>query len=427
MYSLKIVPPNSTEEIDVTHRVIRGGLGTVKQKIESSDFVVGRFSYDSMKIKLFNEDGEFSIGGRFFPVGGGYTQVNLSFTDGDGNSYRSFSGIAEEMGIAEEEEKKTVQILVVSLDSIINKTLVPAGLIANGTTLRNALFQILNRPPINKLLNISLDNIDLGISDLVIENGEWFSLKSGKQALDPILLASSTFAYVDRFGNYVIRPRVITAPRPRKVFYLAGDKRQLGPVLLSLKKINSGINRVFNKVEVNGQEYVDPPSVDFYGLRPRGAASVPFIRDENVSAAIARELVNDFRHARDEMQATVLSKDVQDIEMGTLVRLDIRPIIKNPVYEKLPDLYGQGKYGKAKYPYEVGKFISREIVWMVYDKIERPEQFTAILKLRRYGKTFGDEVIIEDIYGSGIYDVSRYSQQGLTYGEAVYDEDTYSL
>ena len=70
MYSLFIRPPAGAET-NITHRVIRGGLGVVKHRIESSDFVAGNFSYDSIRIGLINDDGAFSVGGEYFPSGGG--------------------------------------------------------------------------------------------------------------------------------------------------------------------------------------------------------------------------------------------------------------------------------------------------------------------------------------------------------------------
>ena len=416
MYSLFIRPPAGAET-NITHRVIRGGLGVVKHRIESSDFVAGNFSYDSMRIGLINDDGAFSVGGEYFPSGGGYTRIILRYLASNGITTVAFEGIVEEMAIQEDERRYTVKVEVLSLDAIINKTIVPAGLIRNGTTFRNAFLAILNRKPITDFINVNLSNLNLMYDD-TIDNGEWFSRRDGKTAIDLLLIASGTYAYVDKNKNYIIRPRVLENKTPVKTFYAAHDMRRLSPIVLSTKQINSGINRVFNKVAVNEEVYTDDTSIDFYGLKDRGDITMPFITDPLKSFAIAENLILEFRYAKTEMQIDVLAEAVQNLEVGSVVKLDLKKLIYSPT--KLPSLYGQGIYGQGLYNYEIGKFISRNIVWTIYDKMESPEKLTATLKLRRYGRDAGGDFVVEDIYGEALYGESRYSGAGLTYGEALY-------
>ena len=418
MYSLSILPPVGGE-VDITHRVIRGGLGNVKQRIESSDFVAGNFSYDSMRIQLINDDGAFSVGGEYFPGGGGYTRIMLRHISGDGNMVDAFSGLVEEMSIKEDERRYTVKMEVLSLDSIINKTIIPAGAVRDGVTFRNGLMAILDRRPIIDYININLNNIMLQY-DGIINNGEWFSLRDGKTAIDLLLIASGAFAYVDKNRNYIVSPRILADKTPGKTFYAAHDMRRRSPVVLAAKQINSGINRVFNKVAVNDEVYTDDISIDYYGLKDRGTISMPFITSRLSSYAIAQNLILEFRYAKTEMQVDVLAADVQSLEVGQVIKLDIRKLVF-AAEGKLPGLYGQGIFGRGKYNYETGKFISRNIIWTIYDKIEAPEKLTATLKLRRYGRAIGDEIVFEDIYGEALYDEGRYTVQGLIYEEGLYN------
>ena len=424
MYRLTLTPPGG-RELDITDRLIAGGLGQVKQRIESSDYVVGSFVYDSMRISLVNSDGRFSEGGEHFPHGGGRTHVRLRHTNAaTGVTTTAFQGLVEEMSIKEDERRYTVKLEVLSLDSIINKTIIPAGEVRDGITFRNAMFEILNRAPINQFLNIDIANI-MPLFDGIVDNGEWFSNRSAKEAMDSLLIAGGCYAYTDRSGNYIVRPRAIpnvAPPAPSRTFYAAHDKRRLTPIILSLRHINSGINRVFNKVRINEQDYSDQNSIDFYGLKDRGTISMPFITSIHTAYNIAQNLVHEFRFAKGEMLIDVLAADVQRLEVGQVLKIDVRKLVTFP---GLPALYGQAKYSTAKYGYEKGKIVPRQLVWTIYDKIEAPEKLTAVLKLRQYGRESGDNIVIEDVYNEARYGQGRYTGEGLRYGEAVYDRAIY--
>ena len=278
-------------------------------------------------------------------------------------------------------------------------------------------------PSISELINVSLANISLQFDDIV-DNGEWFSLKNAKEAIDLLLIAGGAYAFVDKSGNYVVRPRARPDNIPVKTFYAAHDERRLSPIVLAAKAINTGANRIFNRAEVNGRVSVDQISIDHYGLKDRGEISMPFITSEDTAFAVAENLTHEFGRAKAEMVINVLAADVQNLEVGDVVRLDIKRFSYSAT--KLPDLYGQAEYGEAVYAHEQGQEVTRNIVWTIYDKTEEPEKLTAALKLRRYGREVGDDLILEDVYGEALYDQSRYSALGIRYDEALYDQDFYS-
>lgn len=104
-------------------------------------------------------------------------------------------------------------------------------------------------------------------------------------------------------------------------------------------------------------------------------------------------------------------RDVQDLELTDLVRVDFPSFKYKATGQKLPSLYGSSRYGTAKYGFEQGKEIARTAAWIVYEKTQNPEKMTAVLKLRRYGRVGGDEFLPIHRYGEGVYGGIQYQKE----------------
>ena len=402
---------NYGEEVDVTSD-LSGGLSKIKQSIDNSDFSMGVFSYDSIKLKLNNNHERYSSGFEayetIFPSGRDRAKVRVEFTTEDGDTINSFNGIIDEIATKEDDRNFRISFRILSTDAIIRKHSIPGAQITNGITFRNAIYRILNTNPINRLLNIDLANINLQFDD-IIDDGSWFDSRSAKEAIDLLLLASGSILFVDENLNIIVTQRS-TETEDTKTFFSANHPLRKSPVIFDMKSVNTGVQRIFNSIIVNNVRAIDRASVNFFGLKQRDVIEIPFITNQLTSFAIAQLILMEFRYPREEIQIKVLAKEVQELQLTDIVTIDHPKFVTKAIGQKLLPLYGTAIYGKAKYPRERGRQISRSINWVVYEKNEDPKRFEAILKLRKFGKNFGEEYIPSRRYGFAEYKLSKYGK-----------------
>ena len=395
------------DRFEITDFILKGGLSKIRQAIDTSDYAIGDFVFDSIQLKLHNPNGLFSLNSDRTIFGAGRDRALVTVELEVRNlATVVFNGIVDELGTSEDARKFRINMAVLSTDAIMRKHLIPFDQIRDGVTFRNAMFTILNTPPINSLLNISLDRIIPQFDD-IIDNGTWFTGQSAKTSMDLLLIASGSIMFVDHRLNVHIQARNHQRDEKR-IFYGSAHPLRRTPIILGIKKINSGAQRVFNSITVNGVRIFDQGSIDTYGLQERDELELPFITDRQTAFAIAQVMLHEFRYAREEIEIEVLSADVQDILLTDIVRVVHPKTVLNRYPKKFFDLYGQARYGEATYPQESGHAIPGPISWIVYEKRDNPQQFKATLKLRQYGASPGEEIIASSVYALAVYNRSQY-------------------
>lgn len=397
--------------INVTND-LSGGIPNIKSSIDNSDFSVGIFSYNSIRLKLNNNHERYRYGfsayNSIFPVGRDRAKVTIDFEKDDGDIISIFHGLIDDIATKEDDRRFLITFRVLSVDSIIRKHSIPSAQVTTGMTFKNALYTILNTYPINDLLNVDLNNISVQYDD-IIDNGGWFTSRPAKRAVDLLLLACGSILYVDSNLNIIVRPRNVKEQQ-KEILYGAIHPLRRRPVIYKMRSINTGQQRIFNSILVNNVRVLDQLSVDHYGLKEREPLEIPFIIDPSTSYAIGEIIINEFRFAREELLVTVLSEAAHDLNLTDIVRIDHPRFVTRGLDQKLFDLYGSSLYGQATYPMERGRTIDIGVSWIVYEKRERASRFRTELKLRKFGTSFGDEFIPSNLYAAAEYGESEYAE-----------------
>ena len=411
------------EEVDVTQYVLKNGFKKIEQTIDNSDYVIGAFSYNSINLKLTNHTGLFS-----FPV-----RPNSIFTNTRDRAIVTirfddrivFKGVINEEATKEDIHRATLKLQVLSEDSILRKTYISSGAIPARAKFSDAIRAIFKLSEISAILK--LGNIDV-LVDEEIDDTSALENRSCRDSINDLLNVAGSVMSVSN-SVVTIGPRSTTA-KSRNIVYGDSDALRRRPVIFNIKDYNSGMHRLFNSVSINEHRVIDRGSIEVYVLRERENFEYPFLTDLEKINRVAMNILEEFRYPREEMKVLFLTEEIGDVKLSENLALDFTPLAK-PSGNRLP-LYGSAKYGEGRYPFvNPGPNFPPTVLWTIYEKVERPQDYLTEIKLRRVGRGFGEEFFLPSIFGIGVYGSSVYQEGTLpniaigTYGNARYNSHQY--
>ena len=400
-----------TQNIDLSDYIKQGGIGTIKQDVDNGDYDIGVFTYGSITMRALNLDGRFNdeMDWRsIFPYTRDKAKVLINFLNVDGDVLSSFKGLINEDGTRQDFLKNEVKFKVLSRDSVIRKTKVTGGRITNGSFFSTAIKNILNVPEITSVLNYDETKINVGL-DLEIDDGTWFDNKTTKQALDALMVASSSVMVIEN-NTMVVRTR---QENSGSVFNFYGHGDLFGREnILNIKNFNTGVQRMFNSIVINGREVSDQTLIETYSLRQK-TVDFGFLTDNTKKETVGRNILNEFKVPKIELEIETTTEIAKDLSFFDLVSIDYPYRVKPANDDPLPT-YGVSRYGQAVYPFIQGNMkIRPALAFKVVGLEEKPKDYKTIVKLRNRGTTISDGLFssFATLYGTAIY------------GEAVYQLD----
>lgn len=399
IYPKKIDGTPSSFPVDFT-RYLAGNsaIGKITSSVDNSDFVIGAFSINNCKIKFFNRDGIFSenaSGG--FPYGRDGSLVSIEVGDPYTNSNNRivFQGYVDDIGSKEDPITESFEILVVGVEGRLRKEQMPVNLITGGTLSSQALQLILQDANLRGGGSV---NVELDL-DPTIDNPSVFNGKSRWEAMNRILKIANSYARIQRtYENNSFTENLDLYSRTRKIpsnetvrkFYGPYDNQNdlptaRGPLILSVARWNSGIQRSFNRISFNDESVEDPDYIQIYGLREY-SASDQIITSTEISRAVAANILEKFKNPKQEFEIIVKLADASDISVGDIVQI---------YYPRKNDgknnRVGSSMIGSAQIAKEYGGFaIYQHLGFLVYATEHNLDSFTTKLKLREYGHGVAD-------------------------------------
>lgn len=386
-----------TKDLDITE-FIHENIGSIKREIDSGDYDFGVFVFGAITLNCFNHDGRFSHPHDWrslFRYKRDLAKVSVVFTNTKGEEQIIFSGLINEDATRDDDlpesnfKDATIRFKVLSEDSIFRHVPVAGGAVGAGVLFSTAIKQILNTAAITAVLNFDPDNIKVAM-DLTIDDGEYFSGMSVKEALDELLVASHSVLYIDQNKNIIVSDRT-----ERGALYpLYGENDPLGRGnILEISGYNSGLQRAFSAVEINDTERVRSAFVNEYGYRKK-SITFDFVSDITKCEAIAEMMLDGFSVPRFECTVQVAMDDVMGIDLLERVSID-HPYRFTPAdgQDFIPTL-DTAVIGQTVFPRVSGVLnILPNIIWKVIGIEYRLKDFTAKLKLRQIGTVIGQGYI----------------------------------
>jgi len=384
-------------EIDVSDRIDISGIGNVKRGIDSSDYSVGLFYFSDITVNGFNFNGYFNSPGdsrSIFSVTRDRCKVRVVMenitisreggrvTDAVGVETITFKGLINEEGTRANPEDDKITFKVLALDSVLRTTKIAPGSIANGSLASTALFRIFNTPRVTSILVLLQANLNPDY-DLIIEAAAAFDNMTIKEAIDILLLASNSVAYVNDANEIIVTSRDEKADQP--VFNLYGKSDiHSRENIVTLSNYNEGFHRTFTSINVGGEVVGDNNLAETYGYRNLGVVA-EFLTTPEAKLVVGAIILEEFKTPRLELTVTVPTRDVLNI--NPLDRVSINyPLRVKPADGKFLPVVGATAIGDSSMPLP-SKFGSISILprlaFKVLEVLHSARDFLTTLKLRQ--------------------------------------------
>ncbi|MGR3179918.1 MAG: hypothetical protein ACUZ8E_17900 [Candidatus Anammoxibacter sp.] len=383
-----------TKDIDITDLVSRGGIANLIRQVDDGDFDIGVYTFGHINLRCINYAGKFSEPQDYrsiFRYKRDLAKVDINFFDVDGNEGLRFRGLVNDESTRDDFNSKIVTLRVLSLDSVFRKTIVTGGTVATNNLFSTAVFNILNVTPITTILNLDVANINLDV-DLQIDDGEFFTNLTVKDALGFLMLASNSILIVDSNDNIFVRNRLENdVDNPQHLFFGSGDPDGRENILRVLE-YNTGFHRAFNSINI-GSDFgtVNTVYQPIYGGSQKNL-DIPFITDLTKKQQIADKVIEEFGFPKTEMILETQSQHARQVELLDSISIDYPKQVTPHPGSKLP-FFGQAIAGIAIAPFVSGGFsIKPQFKWKVIAISENPDKMLTAIKVRRAGKGPSDGV-----------------------------------
>lgn len=330
---------NYTGYVEVTSDVIFSSLGSIASSLDSTQYDIGIFRVSNFKISLRNDQGTYSDVGNelsMFKYKRSESLVKITWEIEDDLGpicgiaipelcYLSvetnmFIGLLNDDSLVMDLSKQTVDFMCLGRESILSKTIVPYGSIANGDLYSAVIFALLNQAAVTRLLTVSSLNISCG-TDETIDNISVLQNLTVTDAFNTLLLASNSVLYIKNDTIYV-SPRT-AGSTVAYTFY--GQTSAIGAEnIFNISNIQNGLNKTFNYFTWDSTTLSsdDPSSVGKYGAI-MNKVSFTFCTDNTKRQAILDNLLVEFANPKQQFEiSTPLSYSSLAVNLLDKVSID---------------------------------------------------------------------------------------------------------
>jgi hypothetical protein len=384
-------------EVDVSAFTQLDGLSKIKRSIDSTDYTIGVYTFDDVKLKCRNADGTFNENDyrSIFPFARDGAKVRVEVLKIDAGDFSTetkiqFEGLLNDAATRQNITEDTIFLTALSKTSVFKTTQVPAGIITTGTTAKNAIFQILSQPAITALLTVDIDNINPELNFIVDSPSELDNLEV-REALDLLVRASNSVLILED-DEIFVQEREKASP-PATLELRGRGEITNNANIIGISEYNPGTKRQFNSVRLNDGAVTveDSASVSEYGLR-RIEFDFPMVADTDTLTEIGENIADEFRLPKQELKVRVPAIVAEDADLLDPVSVDA-PLLRKPKPGNFLPVYGVATYGDPATPYpEVfgSVAISKNDKFKIISIEEDTRTFITTLKLRQAGKNTND-------------------------------------
>lgn len=379
------------DEFDVSDYVKIKGLGSIKKSIDGSDYSFGAFTYSDFKITCVNETGKFNgpeDSRSFFPYSRDLTKVRIVFFQEVDQETVTFRGLIIDEASRVILKDDQIEFRILSRDSIMKKTSIPAGTVGNSIAISEAIYLILNLDQVRNILTIDTSNIAV-TADGTVDVGSEFDNKTVRDALNELLIASNSIMFVNEDDEVVVRSRDADTSKEPLLLYGPGDLRSRTNIL-AVNNYNNGLQRIFNSITLNGTNVQDIESMLAFGARPK-EIDYSWLTDSTNIEELAAAILNEFKYPKIELEVDIPTTIAKEYTLLDRVTVDY-PLKAFPTSQFLP-ICGAFACGSElhKTPIVRGSIsIAPTIGFKIIEITEDPKSFKSTLKLRQVGTEVDD-------------------------------------
>ena len=353
---------------EVTSDVDLSSLASITEKIDNDEYDVGTFKFNTLTMKLRNEDGNYSDvenvesifrdrrGGSkvqfrwqvqghqticgVAPCGMGRAKITPELT--------VYDGILNDDASKQDIDTQQITFKVLSSNSVLDEVETNFGSLSNGDLFSEAILTVLSQTEVTNILTVDVANINVGL-DVLIDDVSDFENTTVKEALDDLLFGSNSVMYV--IDNIIYISSRDGGATTQFTFRGQGSNAGIEDII-KLSGISAGRNNVFNywtwkDTTLNA---TDSASITANGVKKK-AISFSQITNTTKRQSILDAQRDEFSDLKQEFKLTTfLTYDTLALRMLDRVAVDY-PTVYGPGQPgaEIP-LYGIAIYGEAIYP-----------------------------------------------------------------------------
>lgn len=396
-YRAYITPRISTStygsEVEITDRVELDGVSEILRSIDSEDYSFGVYAFNDVSLGCDNADGYF--GGpedsrSLFQFNRDLAKVRIVYYQDDTETV-TFRGIVNEEGTRYDLSNDRLTLRVLGRDSAIRKTKVIPGIVGDATTIKNAIYAILNREEITRVLTVNLSDINPD-EDGTVDDGSELDNRPTKEVLDEMLIASNSVLIINSSDEVIVKSRQDVSVDPPLELFGKGDLYSRENII-AITDYNSGLQRLFNAIKLNDVDVADVDSIAVYGLRKK-EFTFSWLTDVTNITTLANRILREFKYPKIELRVAVATEIAKDYDLLDTVSVDY-PLVKFPAGAFLP-ICGVTACGDttAPLPKVSGSVvIAADVGFKIIEISENVKDFVTVLKLRQVGVTAEDGML----------------------------------
>jgi len=243
-------------EVEVSDFVKIDGLSKIKRSIDSTNYSIGVFRFNDLRLKCENAKGVFNENDSrsIFPFTRDKAKVRVVVLQIDPVTFiteatTQFEGIINDEATRQNITTDVITFIALSKDSVFRTTQVQAGIITVGALASAAMLSILSQPSITELLVIDSVNITPE-SDFIVDTPEALDNLEVKEALDLLVFASDSVLLIRNDVVFIQGRNPVT--EENGVLLLRGrGEISNNANIISISAFNTGKQRQFNSIILN--------------------------------------------------------------------------------------------------------------------------------------------------------------------------------
>jgi len=406
-------------EIEVSDFVKIDGLSKIKKSIDSTNYSIGVYRFNDLRLKCENAQGTFNENDSrsVFPFTRDRAKVRVVALEINPVTFvtiakTQFEGIINDEATRQNITNDVITFVALSKDSVFRTTQVQTGIIAVGSSVFDAIISILSQADIISILTIDPVNI-IPAFEFAIDKPEQLDNLEVKEALDLLVFASGSVLILKN-DTVFVQGRENPGLTEADALILRGrGEISNNANIISISAFNTGKQRQFNSIILNKTVTItDDDNVFEFGLR-QAEFDLPMVGNIQTLQGIAQNIADEFKNPKIELKLRVATSVSEDKDLLDLVRVDA-PWLKKPLPGNFLPVYGVATYGDiiTPYPQIQGSIqILNNIKFKIISIEDDPKSFITTLKLRQSGKNTNDGtffVLPPALYGTAVYGTSQY-------------------
>jgi hypothetical protein len=352
--------------IEVTDDLESGGVSSIKQALDNTEYDVGVFRNSDVTLNLNNLTGRYSDVGQpnsIFKFRRANSMVKIAWDPNDHDlvagfflsgtvylyedEFVLFEGVLDDTALRQNADDQNLKFKVLGKEFLFSETIVPFDSISNGDLFSEIIYTMLNQAAITDLLTIDQANISCDV-DLEIDDKTELQNKTVREALGMILQYSNSVLRIENNTVYVSGRE--PSADVEATFYGQGSRAGMENII-DIQDFRIGLNRVFNFLTWEDTTLVsqDETSIRHNGYQKK-EISTDLITDNTKRQTILDAIKDEFKNAKRELMIRVpLEISTHDLTLLDKIQVDY----PNVGMAAELAVWDDAVWDEAVFPYEI--------------------------------------------------------------------------